>query len=213
MHRVAPQSHPSSVTLQQELQGQQEAGTAAAQQMCSELSQSSLTQQDAAQVSRCFNNPNKKTGQGLSRQHKRSCRQMCTTRLHFYKRTRLLGQNSALASAKEGKLGVGECVLAAAMKQFISKCLMGPKKALCDTKMLLFPYHRGLNQNVNLSQVQSITPCCFNNKVHCIILLHALYSLQTSPKMKWDQGKRPELKLLIADVQFVPLNFHFWFYN
>lgn len=88
-----------------------------------------------------------------------------------------------------------------------------PKKALCDTKMLLFHYHHGLNQNVNLSQVQSITPCCFNNKVHCIILLCALYSLQTSPKMKWGQGKRPELKLLIADVWFVLLNFQFWFYS
>lgn len=50
------------------------------------------------------------------------------------KNPQLLGQNSALSSARGGKLGVGECVLAGAIKQLFSKCLMGPQESPCVTQ-------------------------------------------------------------------------------
>lgn len=61
------------------------------------------------------------------------------SRLHFYKRTQVFGQNSALASARGGKLGVEECVLGGAMKQFISKCLMGPQEIPMGHKNAAIP--------------------------------------------------------------------------
>lgn len=135
MHRAVPQSHPSSVTLQQELRGASGRQELLLPSRCAASCPSTALrrkmQHRAPDVSPTRN---KKPGQGLSRQYKPSCRQMWTSRLHFYKRTQLLGQNSALSSAGESKLGVGEHVLAGAMKQLFSKCLMGPQESPCVTQ-------------------------------------------------------------------------------
>lgn len=193
-HRAVLQSHPHSVTLQQELQGRQNCRCAVSYPS---TALHSKIQHRPPDVSPAPTKSQLKVSPGDTNQAAGRCAWADCISI---KEHRFLDKIQLLLVQGEVSWVWKSVCLVGQWNNSSPSAWWAPKKSLWDTKMLLFHYHHGLNQNVNLSQVQSITPCCFNNKVHCIILLHALYSLQTSPKTKWDRGKRPELKLLIADV-------------